>query len=119
MPKKPPLMRLSPDEELFLRHWIYDEAHYQDGPGPAKRLQIQHKAIPADVAVLIAASIPDAVDQEEAGLGPPPVESPTWPWSQEAWSKRVSEARTALARAALDPETTPNPRLKPSRLAGR
>ncbi len=26
-------MRLSRDEEAFLRHWMYDEVHYQDGPG--------------------------------------------------------------------------------------
>jgi hypothetical protein len=97
MPKKLPLMRLSRDEELFLRHWIYDEAHYQDGPGAAKRLQLQHRAIPADLALLIAAAIPDPVDQEDAGLGPPPVEPPRWPWSEAAWRERVSAARAALA----------------------
>jgi hypothetical protein len=31
-------MRLSPEEETFLRHWMYDEVHYQNGTGPAKRL---------------------------------------------------------------------------------
>ncbi len=103
MPKKLPLMRLSRDEELFLRHWIYDEAHYQGGPGPAKRLQLQHRAIPADLAVLIAAAIPDLIDQEKASLGPPPVEPSTWPWSEEAWRERVSEARAALAEAASPP----------------
>ena len=93
-------MRLSRDEELFLRHWIYDEAHYQDGLGPAKRLQLQHRAIPADLAVLIAAAIPDSIDQEEEALGSPPVEPPIWPWSETAWRERVSEARAALAEAA-------------------
>ena len=29
-----PLMKLSRDEELFLRHWMYDEVHYEEGPGP-------------------------------------------------------------------------------------
>src|SRR3954451_18428993 len=92
-------MRLSRDEERFLRHWIHDEARYQEGPGPAKRLQLQHRAIPADLAILIAAAIPDPTDQEEIALGPPPFEPPTWPWSEEAWRKRVSEAQAALAEA--------------------
>ena len=109
MPKKLPLMKLSRDEELFLRHWMYDEVHYQDDIGPAKRLQVQHRAIPADLAVLIAAAIPDPVDQEEAGLGPPPVGSPTWPWSEETLKLRISEARTALA--GLAPESEPKPDL--------
>ncbi len=99
MPKKPSLMRLSRDEEAFLRHWMYDEVHYQDGPGPAKRLQLQHRAIPADLAVLVAAAIPDPIDQEEAGLGPPPAKPPTWPWSEEMLAVRISEARAALAEA--------------------
>ncbi len=30
-------MKLSPEEENFLRHWIYDEAHYQEGQGPIRR----------------------------------------------------------------------------------
>jgi hypothetical protein len=29
-------MKLPPEEELFLRQWIDDEAHYQDGQGAAK-----------------------------------------------------------------------------------
>ena len=36
-----PLMKLSRDEEVFLRHWMYDEVHYRDGQGPAKRLQLE------------------------------------------------------------------------------
>ena len=59
-------MKLSRDEELFLRHWIYDEAHFRDGVGPAKRLQIEHRIIPADLAAIIAAGIPDPQDQEIA-----------------------------------------------------
>lgn len=100
MLNKHPLMKLSRDEELFLRHWMYDEMHYQDGPGLAKRLQVQHRAIPADLATLIAAAIPDPADQEAAGLGPPPDEPPTWPWSEDALRARLLNARTALAEVS-------------------
>ena len=31
--QRPP-MRLSRDEEVFLRHWMYDEVHYSEGQGP-------------------------------------------------------------------------------------
>jgi hypothetical protein len=99
MPNKHPLMRLSREEEAFLRHWIYDEVHYQNGAGAAKRLQVQHQAVPADLAMLVAAAIPDATDQEAAGQGPPPSEPATWPWSPEALRARLSEARVALAKA--------------------
>ena len=99
MPRKQPLMKLSPDEERFLRHWMFDEIHYQGAPGPAKRLQLKHRVVAADLALLIAATIPDAADQEQAGVGPPPVEPPTWPWSEDLWAKRISAARAALARA--------------------
>jgi hypothetical protein len=90
-------MRLSREEETFFRHWIYDEAHYQDGPGPAKRLQVERRATPADLAVLISVTLPDPADQEAAGLGPPPAEAPVWPWSDEALRARIAEARAALA----------------------
>jgi len=53
MPSKHPLMKLSRDEELFLRHWMYDEVHYLEGQGPAKQLQVQHGAIAADLGTLI------------------------------------------------------------------
>lgn len=97
MPNKHPLMKLSPKEELFLQHWIYDELHYQEGPGPAKRLQIQHQVVPADLATFIAAAIPDPADQELLGRGPPPPEPPLWPWSEEGFRSRLVEARTVLA----------------------
>ena len=91
-------MRLSPDEDLFLRHWMYDEVHYQDRPGPAKRLQLQHRAIPADLATLIATAIPDPADQEEAGRCPPATNSLTWPWSEVGLSRRLEEARAILCK---------------------
>lgn len=91
------LMKLSRDEERFLRHWIYDEAHYQGGQGPAKRLQVRHGAIPADLAILIAAAIPDPAEQEAASLGPPPAGPPVWPWAENALRDRLNEARATLA----------------------
>jgi hypothetical protein len=90
-------MKLSPDEEAFLRYWIYDEAHYQEGRGPAKRLQLEHRAIPVDLATLIAAAMPDPRDQEAAGIGPPPPGPPIWPWSEEEFCARLAEARDVLA----------------------
>ena len=97
MPSTHPRMKLSREEETFLRHWIYDEAHYQDGPGPAKRLQVEHRVTPADLALLISAALPDPADQEAAGLGPPPAEAPTWPWPDDALRARIAEAQAALA----------------------
>ena len=76
---------------------MYDEVHYVEGPGPAKRLQVQRRAAPAELGVLIAAAFPDLAEQEAAGLGPPPAETPSWPWSEEAFRDRLREARTVLA----------------------
>jgi hypothetical protein len=90
-------MRLSRDEEAFLRAWIYDEAHYQDGVGPAKRLQVQQGVKPADLAVLVAAALPDPAEQEAAGLGPPCTEAPAWPWTAETFRQRLAEARATLS----------------------
>jgi hypothetical protein len=91
-------MRLSPDEELFLRQWIYDEAHYQDGQGPAKRLQIERRIPPADIALLIAAAIPDPAVQEAASLSPASPNTPRWPWSPDDFRRRLAEARAILER---------------------
>ena len=89
-------MKLSHDEEVFLRHWIYDEWHYQEGRGPAKRLQLEHKVVPADLAMIIAASMRDLGEQEAAAEGPPPDEPPVWPWAADACAERVVEARSLL-----------------------
>lgn len=75
---------------------MYDEAHYEDRNGPAKTLQLRHHAIPADLALLIAAAMPDTKDQEAAGIGPPPVSSPAWPWPEDQLRARVCEARRIL-----------------------
>jgi hypothetical protein len=99
MPNKFPLMKLSREEELFLRCWMYDEVHYQDAAGPAKRLQLEHRAVPADLATLIAAAFPDPADQQAKGASPPPTLSPVWPWaSEEEFRAKLAEARAALVR---------------------
>src|ERR1700732_4948054 len=84
MRNKHPLMKLSPEEVHFLRHWMYDEMHYQEGSGPAKQLQRAHQAISANLAVIIAAALPD------------PAEPPTCEWSKAAIKARLAEARALL-----------------------
>ena len=106
MRNKPPLMKLSRDEELFLRHWMYDEMHYQEGVGPAKHLQRGHHVPPADLAILIAAAIPAPADQESAGTAPPPAQPPTWPWSEESLRARLAEARSILAERGRRPHSS-------------
>ena len=96
MTSKHPPMKLSRDEELFLRHWIYDEAHFRDGVGPAKRLQVEHHVAPADFALLIAAAIPDPEEQEEAARTPPLCGTPRWPWFGDSFQTQLAAARTAL-----------------------
>ncbi len=95
---KHPRMRLYPEEETFLQHWMYEETHFRDGPGPAKHLQLHHKLKPADLATLIAAAFPELGEQESAGTGPPPPDPPVWPWSPEELTTRLGEAFTTLAR---------------------
>ena len=53
--------------------------------------------MPADVAVVIAAEMPDLEQQWAAGLGPPPKVRPLWPWAEAEWAERVREARRCLA----------------------
>ena len=100
MPNKHPLMKLSPEEMHFLRHWMYEEMHYQEGSGSAKQLQRAHHAVSANLAVIIAAAIPDLAEQWAAGVGPPPAGSPTWPWSQAAIEARLAEAHALLESRA-------------------
>ena len=71
-------MKLSHEEEIFLRHWIYDEVHFHEGTGPAKRLQLVYKVSPANLALIIAAALTEPGEQEAAADGPPPMESPVW-----------------------------------------
>ncbi len=97
MPNKHLLMRLSPEEETYLRHWMSEETHYREGSGLAKSLQLRNRVKPADLAALIAAAYPDTVEQEAAGAGPRPSGKPTWPWSEDEFRVRLEEARHILA----------------------
>lgn len=98
MQKTRPPMSLSRDEEVFLRQWMHDEVHFMDRLGPAKRLQLEHRAAPADLATLIAAAIPDPLQQEAAAHASLPDEPPIWPWrSEDALRSRIEEARRALS----------------------
>jgi hypothetical protein len=102
MPNKHPPMKLSRDEEIYLRHWMYEEMHYRDGPGPAKRLQFEHEVVSADLAALIAAAISIPADQAAAGLGPPPQQAPVWPWSGASFGSRLWQAHQVLADRSSD-----------------
>lgn len=96
MRNKHPRMKLSREEEIFLRHWIYDEWHFREGTGPAKRLQVTHEVRPFELALIIAASMTELGEQEAAAEGPPPAEPPVWPWSADNCARRVEEARELL-----------------------
>src|SRR5262245_53468370 len=100
MPNKHYQMRLSPDEERFLRRWMYDEVHFQEGRGPAKQMQLQHQVLPAELAVIIAASMPNLADPDQAAIYPSddPI---AWPWSEETLRDRIAEARELLAEGSV------------------
>ncbi|HEY2156887.1 MAG TPA: hypothetical protein VGH33_14745, partial [Isosphaeraceae bacterium] len=68
------------------------------------------RAVAADLAMLIAATIPDPTDQESAGLRPP-TEPPAWPWTGETLRSRLVEAQSALG---LSPSRDLNPTQSPS-----
>jgi hypothetical protein len=76
---------------------MFDESHFQNGAGAAKRLQIAHSVAPTDIATLIAAALPDPAEQEAAGQGPAPGGTPEWPWSEQSLQSRLREARALLA----------------------
>jgi hypothetical protein len=97
MPKMHPSMKLSLEEESFLRHWMFDETHYRDGPGLAKKCQIAKGVTPADLATLIAAALPDPADQSTAGKSASTAGPPVWPWSEQSFRARLHEAQEILA----------------------
>src|SRR5262249_30826979 len=113
MPNKHLPMRLSPEEERFLCHWMSDEAHYQEGTGAAKRLQVEHQAVPAELAVIIAAAMPDLAEQWAAANGPPRPDRRHGPGPRKrSWPALPKRARPWLAGNAMAvtrcgrPETT-------------
>jgi hypothetical protein len=69
MPKTHPRLTLSPEEEFFLRQWMFDEVHFEEGQGPAKRLQVAQGVRPAELSLLIAAVLPDPAEQQAAVCG--------------------------------------------------
>jgi hypothetical protein len=102
MPNKHPQMKLSREEQIFLHQWMHEEAHFGAGAGHAKRLQFEHGVLSSDLAALIAAAIPSPVEQATASLGPPADEAAPWPWSAEALSCRLAEARALLSQRSAD-----------------
>jgi hypothetical protein len=88
-------MKLSRDEDNFLRHWLFEEFHYERGAGPAKRLQLQHGVVPAELSVLVAAAIPDPAEQQAATLAPPKA-PPHWPWTANDFQARLADAHAVL-----------------------
>ncbi len=97
MPSNHPRMRLTPEEGLFLRHWMHDEWHFRKGRGTAKQLQVESGVVPADLAALIAAAFPDPAEQLALADSPPPADSLVWPWTEQTWKARLAEARAVLA----------------------
>lgn len=93
-------MKLSAKEERFLTAWMRDELNYRGGPGPAKLLEREHRAKPADLAMLTAAWIPDPGEQcrrAEAADESGPLE---WPWKDEKeLYTRLYEAEVGLGLA--------------------
>jgi hypothetical protein len=58
---------------------MHNEIHYQSRTGLAKQIQAEHGVPPAELATLIAAAMPDPLDQEAAAEGPLPSVPPKWP----------------------------------------
>jgi hypothetical protein len=97
MPKSHPRMKLSPEEELFLRQWMFDEVHFEEGQGPAKRQQVAQGVRPAKLSLLIAAALPNPAEQQAAVSESTRTPFPTWPWSVQSFRGRLGEAQAILA----------------------
>src|SRR5260370_11943620 len=97
MPKTHPRLTLSPEEGLFLPQWMFDEVHFEDGQGPAKRLQVAQVVRPAELSFLIAAALPDPAEQQAAVSDVTRSACPTWPWSVQSFQDRLGEAQAILA----------------------
>ena len=90
-------MNLTKREEQFLQAWMHDELHFREGTGPAKRLQRAHQVKPFDLALLIAAWLPDPNEQFQRAEEPLP-DTVEWPWqTREEFETRLREAKEVLA----------------------
>jgi hypothetical protein len=96
MPKTHPRMMLCPEEEQFLRQWMFDEVHFEEGIGPAKRLQVAKGVRPAELSLLIAAALPEPADQQAAVSRADRSSIPQWPWTEKSLQDRLSEAQAIL-----------------------
>src|SRR5436190_21676907 len=96
MLKTHPRLTLPPEEELFLRQWMFDEVHFEEGQGPAKRLQVAMGVRPAELSLLIAAALPDPAEQQAAVSGADSSACPTWPWSVQSFQDRLGEAQAII-----------------------
>ena len=96
MLKTHPRMKLSPEEEIFLRQWMFDEVHFEEGQGPAKRLQVAMGVRPPELSLLIAAALPDPAEQQAAVSGVDCSACPTWPWSVQSFQDRLGEAQAII-----------------------
>ena len=95
MPRTHPRMKLSLEERAFLQQWMYDEVHFLEGQGPAKRLQVAQGVRPAELALLIVAAIPDPAEQQAAAMAT--ASAIAWPWSGSEFRDRLEEARQVIS----------------------
>lgn len=92
-------MKLSPREEAYVRHWMYEEFHCNDPsqPRPAAELLEEHSGTELDLLRLIIAAI-CPIEGYDLAATPRPEGTPAWPWSsKEEFEARVLEA-TNLTR---------------------
>ena len=94
-----PMLKLAPIEENLLKQWMHDELHYTDKCRPrlAKKLQLEYQVVPAHLAEIIAAWMPNTGEQWQAAESVSSDEIPEWPWA----SPGEFQARLAQARAIL------------------
>jgi len=94
MPNKSPPMKLSREEEGFLRHWMYDKTHYQDGPGPAKQFCIEQPLLTWPPSLPLPS--PTWTTRKLPASGPRLMIPPMWPWIGDTLRTRIFEAQAAL-----------------------
>ena len=77
-------MKLSPREEAYVRHWMYEEFHCNDPsqPRPAVELLEEHSGTELDLLRLIIAAI-CPIEGYDLAATPRPEGTPEWPWSSK------------------------------------